>query len=223
MNETCLNSFQMNSIRCSPIVWMILFLLSIFLSLFLDLLHINLIIPPLETTLSTSNKFSMNSFIPSDCSTKKSSLKINDIQRKSIVEMSYKNDGEICYSLRNDIMPEDLIYLGAPKENFYSFPRNRPAKFDVTFDEMHQILFGKTVRSIYDGWENHFQKKITYGYATHLKEPFVHSVIHHVIHVSNLSLHFVVEIGSFTGMSALQMGQVMRNRGLKPLILCIDT
>lgn len=137
--------------------------------------------------------------------------------------LSHRDDVSTCITFQTAVMPEELIKLGAPEENTYRFPRNQAVSFNVTFNQIHKILYGKVSPTIYENWPNYFQKKITDGYRTHLTPSMVRSIIQHITQTSKLDLNFVVEIGSFTGMSAITMAAVMLEHRLKPLILCIDT
>ena len=141
----------------------------------------------------------------------------------TVQSLSHPDDFNTCFSFRTAVMPEDLIQLGAPEENTYGFPRNQPVVYNVTFDQVHQILYRTVKPSIYENWPNHFRKNITYGYQTHLTSSIVRSVIHHVVNNSKINLNFVVEIGSFTGMSAITIAKVMLEHQIRPLIFCIDT
>lgn len=137
--------------------------------------------------------------------------------------LSEEHDIETCFSFRSKTMPEKLMQLGAPEENNYPFPRRQQITFNVKFDRVHQILFGKKRPTIYENWPNYFKKNVTYGYRTHLTSSIIKSIIQHITNKSRLNLNFVVEVGSFTGMSAVSMGKLMTEHDLHPLILCIDT
>lgn len=137
--------------------------------------------------------------------------------------LSHQDDISTCFSFRTAVMPEELIKLGAPEENKYPFPRNQPVSFNVTFDQIHKILYGTVTPSIYDNWPNYFGKKINSAYITHLNPKIVRSIIQHVTEASKIDLNFIVEIGSFIGMSTINMAKVTLEHQLKPLILCIDT
>ena len=141
----------------------------------------------------------------------------------SAESLSHQDDFTTCFSFRTAIMPEDLIQLGAPEENLYRFPRNQPVTYNVTFDQIHKILYGITTPSIYENWPNHFRKEITFGYQTNLTPDMVRLIIQHVIKISKININFIVEVGSFTGMSAITMTKVMLENQIKPLIFCIDT
>lgn len=149
--------------------------------------------------------------------------KLPTMDMLSNIFLSHPDDVHTCFSFQTASMPEELIKLGAPDENQYAFPRNRIVSFNVTFDQVHHILYGRVNPSIYENWPNHFRKNITYGYKTHLTPFIVRSIIEHITRQSKIKLSFVVEIGSFTGMSAITMANVMQEHLLKPIVLCIDT
>jgi hypothetical protein len=136
---------------------------------------------------------------------------------------SNEDDMKTCFSFKTSVMPEELIQLGVPEENNYKFPRDRPILFNVTFNQVHEILFGKMNPTIYENWPNYYKKSITYGYKTHLTVTIIKSIIDYITKKSLLKINFLVEIGSFTGMSAILLANVMKENQIKPLILCIDT
>ncbi|CAF1120572.1 unnamed protein product [Adineta steineri] len=134
------------------------------------------------------------------------------------------NDSEAnrCYSLKSLVMPEEIIDLNAIAA--YGRPSNSSnTSREVTFNQVHSILYGDpSTKLIYDNAQKYFNKTLDLTYPhTYLRKDVFSSIIQK-IHPS-LKLQFVVEIGSFTGNSALNIGNVLKESYPGSFLLCIDT
>ncbi|CAF0970808.1 unnamed protein product [Adineta steineri] len=119
-------------------------------------------------------------------------------------------------------MPEEIIDLNAIAVNRQPINSSYTPR-EVTFNRVHSILCGDPSKKlIYDNAQKYFKKTFdqTYPY-TSLKEDLFISIIQN-IH-SSLKLQFVVEIGSFTGNSASNIGNVLKKSYPGSFLLCIDT
>ena len=127
-----------------------------------------------------------------------------------------------CYSLRSLAMPEEILDL-----NGVALGRS-PLKasdtpVNVTFERVHSILYGDwKSKSIYAQAKRFFNKTFDSSYPhTSLTETIFHLVIEKLD--SRVKPQFVVEVGSFTGNSAIRMATVLKKKYPGSLLLCIDT
>ena len=137
---------------------------------------------------------------------------------------SMSNDPEVedCYSLKSLIMPEEIIDLNAVNPSYKSIHPSQAPKV-VTFNQVHSILYGDPSKKfIYNYTRKYFQKDFDSSYPhTFLQTDLFFAVIRK-LHRS-LKVQFVVEVGSFTGNSALRMGSILKQSYPGSFLLCIDT
>ncbi|CAF1389203.1 unnamed protein product [Adineta steineri] len=119
-------------------------------------------------------------------------------------------------------MPEEIIDLNAIVVNRQPInPLNTPK--EVTFNQVHSILYGDpSTKLIYDSAQKYFNKAFDPSYPNTSLKKELFSLIIQKIHAS-LKLQFVVEIGSFTGNSASNIGNVLKKSYPGSFLLCIDT
>jgi hypothetical protein len=131
-------------------------------------------------------------------------------------------EANICYSLKSLTMSEEILDLNAIAINRH--PLNAffaPAK--VTFNQVHFILYGDpSSKLIYQNVQKSIDKKSDRTYPdTHLEADVFSSIIEKID--SKLKHQFIVKVGSFTGNSAIIMGNVLKNAYHGSFLLCIDT
>jgi predicted O-methyltransferase YrrM len=98
----------------------------------------------------------------------------------------------------------------------------RPALYSVSFQELHDWLFGLETPNLYESWPNHFKKKFDGSYPhTSLTETWFTSLLNQI----DLPIYIVVEVGSFMGKSATMIGTALKkeHRWANAVLLCIDT
>ncbi|CAF1524963.1 unnamed protein product [Adineta ricciae] len=147
-----------------------------------------------------------------------------DLNSSILFFHSMFNDPEIedCYSLKSLIMPEEIIDLNAVNPSHKPIHPSQVTKV-VTFNQVHSILYGDpSTKSIYNYTRKYFQKHLDLSYPhTFLQRDLFFAVIRK-LHQS-LKVQFVVEVGSFTGNSAIRMGSILKQSYPDSFLLCIDT
>jgi hypothetical protein len=100
--------------------------------------------------------------------------------------------------------------------------RAKPAMYKASFEELHSWLFGIETPNLYEAWPNFFQKKPDDSYPHTSLTSHLFKLI---LKQTDLSIHFLVEIGSFWGKSATNIANVLRSdpQWSKSVLLCIDT
>lgn len=140
----------------------------------------------------------------------------------STFSLSQDPEAHLCYSIKSRVLPEEIIDLNRRIDG----QQNRSANLKsakVTFDEVHSILYGQTSSgSVYDYANIHFNKTADNSYPhTYLKAEIFATIIKK-IH-PNIKVQLIVELGSFTGGSAIIMGRLVKMMYPNTLIMCIDT
>jgi len=110
------------------------------------------------------------------------------------------------------------VDLMGPGAKFY---RRLAADVTPTFEVAHRTLYGKpSTQSVYTEWKNCAGKKPSTSYThTNINQSFADWI------VREIQPRFVVEVGSFTGLSSVRFGKALVNAGLRQrsFLLCIDT
>jgi hypothetical protein len=147
----------------------------------------------------------------------------NITENSSYIHPMFKDpEANSCYSLKSLSMPEEIIELNAIA--VARQPVNAsltPA--EITFNQTHSILYGDPAsKLIYQSAKKYVNKAFDQSYPhTNLNTGDFISIIKRID--SSLKLQFVVEIGSFTGNSAVLMGNVLKSAHPGSFLLCIDT
>ena len=92
----------------------------------------------------------------------------------------------------------------------------------ISYQQLHALLFGANTVNLYETWPNHFKKQFDGTYPhTSLTQPLFAALLNE----TELPIHLVVEVGSFMGKSATNIGLTLRNdkRWSSALLVCIDT
>jgi hypothetical protein len=136
--------------------------------------------------------------------------------------MFQDTEAKSCYSLRSLSMPDEMIDLNGIAHNRHSLKTSETPE-NVTFEHVHSILYGDSKsNSIYSNAKKFFNKTFDSTYPhTSLTAEIFNSAIQKLD--SWLKVQFVVEVGSFTGNSAAQMGSVLKKHYPGSLLLWIDT
>ena len=131
-------------------------------------------------------------------------------------------EANLCYSLRSLVMPEEMIDLNAIAVDRRRLEISQSPK-EVTFGQVHSILYGDpSTKLIYSNAKKFFNKTFDSSYPhTSLTRDLFISIIDKID--SRLKLQFVVEVGSFTGNSASNMGSVLQEKYPGSFLFCIDT
>lgn len=97
------------------------------------------------------------------------------------------------------------------------------SRYSISYDELHSLLYGADAKNIYSGWPNYHGKFFDGSYPhTSLTRAAFKAIAGQV----KVPLHFIVEVGSFIGKSATNIGRVLRTNpewADQTILLCIDT
>jgi hypothetical protein len=98
----------------------------------------------------------------------------------------------------------------------------KPTTYSISFHELHSLLFGPTTPNLYNAWPNYFKKQID---STYPHTSMTQSLFANILNKTNVPVNFVVEVGSFMGKSATNIGKALLNykSGSTYVLLCIDT
>jgi hypothetical protein len=143
---------------------------------------------------------------------------VTNIENSAVVRQKYDPD---CPVFDPQATPQHLF------QAYFSVLNNslwlaRSALYSPLFQELHSLLFGSAAPNLYETWPNYFKVKIDLSYPhTSLTQPLFTTILREI----NIPVTFLVEVGSFTGKSSINIVRTMLNSKLKPkfVLLCIDT
>ncbi|CAF1660469.1 unnamed protein product [Adineta ricciae] len=98
----------------------------------------------------------------------------------------------------------------------------KPTLHSPTFQEIHRLLFGLSAPNIYATWPNYFKQKSD---STYPHTSLSQSIFEKLTEEVDIPIRFVVEVGSFMGKSAINIGKVLLQSQFNQnyVLLCIDT
>jgi hypothetical protein len=98
----------------------------------------------------------------------------------------------------------------------------KPASYSPSFQELHSLLFGLDAPNLYESWPNYFKKTVD---PTYLHTSLTQSLFTKILEEIDIPVTFVIEVGSFMGKSAINIGKVLidNKSGSPSVLLCIDT
>ncbi|CAF0994728.1 unnamed protein product [Adineta ricciae] len=113
-------------------------------------------------------------------------------------------------------------------QSYFQFFNNstwlaQPSIYSISFNELHSLLYGSQTKNIYKSWPNYHKKEFdgSYPHTSMTTELFL--IIAAKI---NISIHLVVEVGSFIGKSSSNIGRAIKIHpqwSKQVVLLCIDT
>ncbi|CAF1599839.1 unnamed protein product [Adineta ricciae] len=127
-----------------------------------------------------------------------------------------------CPSYNPQITVKDLFQY-----YFQSFNNSawlaQPSIYSISFNELHSLLYGSQTKNIYKSWPNYHKKVFDGSYPHTSMTTDLFLIIAAKI---NISIHLVVEVGSFIGKSSSNIGraiQIHPQWSKQVVLLCIDT
>jgi hypothetical protein len=126
-----------------------------------------------------------------------------------------------CHPFDPHVTPQHLFQAFFSSLNDSTWLK-RAASFSPSFQDIHNMLFGLTAPSLYEDWPNYFNKTLdsTYPYTA-----LTESLFAEIVKQIDIPITFIVEVGSFTGKSAINIVKSMLSikEESKFVLLCIDT
>jgi hypothetical protein len=143
---------------------------------------------------------------------------VTNTKNPTVVRQKYYPD---CQAFDPQATPQHLFqaYFSVLNDSVWL---TRSALYSPSFQELHSSLFGPAAPNLYETWPNHFKLKIDLSYPyTSLTQPLFAKVLKEI----KIPVTFLIEVGSFSGKSTINIARALLNSKSKPtfVLLCIDT